>query len=172
MFRKVGYIIDRPCITRNQLEDSFVRRGYQVRVSDSPDLDMLIREPMDLLVMEASLGSYCTLALIPRLRAAHPSTHICVCTLFGSIRTAVSAIRAGATCFLLKPASADQILTAAQLREPAPSDPIEHPTYHRAVWEYLQQCHELAGSTAEAARRLGLQRRSLRRMLQKNPPNQ
>ena len=44
------------------------------------------------------------------------------------------------------------------------------PTLNRTIWEYLNQVYVSAGSMSEAARRLGLHRRSLRRMLAKYPP--
>jgi two-component system response regulator RegA len=46
----------------------------------------------------------------------------------------------------------------------------EHLTLDRAIWEFISQTVESAGTISEASRRLGLDRRSLRRMLSKYAP--
>jgi ActR/RegA family two-component response regulator len=38
------------------------------------------------------------------------------------------------------------------------------------IWQYINDVYASAGSMSEAARRLGLDRRSLRRMLNRTPP--
>jgi ActR/RegA family two-component response regulator len=43
-------------------------------------------------------------------------------------------------------------------------------TLDRAVWEYIARTVETAGTLSGGARRLGIDRRSLKRMLKKYPP--
>jgi ActR/RegA family two-component response regulator len=45
------------------------------------------------------------------------------------------------------------------------------PSLDRTIWEYINQVVVGAGTLSEAARRLGVDRRSLRRMLAKYPPS-
>jgi two-component system response regulator RegA len=90
----------------------------------------------------------------------------------GSIATAVAAIKQGATNFLTKPVTVEQLLWAwdpsvAMLANNLATSPL---SLDRAIWELLWQTVEYSGSIAGAARMLRLDRRSLRRMLQKNPP--
>jgi two-component system response regulator RegA len=115
------------------------------------------------------------LDLVRALRALDESTEIVVLTGYGSIATAVEAIRLGATYYLHKPADADDILAsfargAAPLTAPSEAD---HPTpsLARAEWEHINRVLvDCGGNVTLAARRLGLHRRSLQRKLQKYPP--
>jgi two-component system response regulator RegA len=166
-------LLEHPGRSRQALAASFVARGFQVVATDSVEaaLTSTRRQSVRLVVMEALLHDVPTLPLIARIKSEHPEAHVTVCTTFGSIRNVVKTMRAGASSFLIKPVTADQVLLdVGELDQGPQSEQVEHPSYHRAVWEYVTQCRDLAGSVAEASRRLGLERRSLRRMLQKSPP--
>jgi two-component system response regulator RegA len=85
----------------------------------------------------------------------------------------VEAIRLGAADYLLKPVDPEELLSALDPSTPRHSskEKPDLPTLERAQWEYihrvLSQCE---GNISEAARRLGLHRQSLQRMLRRNPP--
>jgi two-component system response regulator RegA len=98
-----------------------------------------------------------------------PTARTVILTAQGSIATAVSAMKAGVAHYLIKPASAEQLLRAGdgQLHAAAPCPSL---SLDRAIWELLVQAVECHGSIAQAARMLRVDRRSLRRMLQKMPP--
>ena len=97
-----------------------------------------------------------------------------VLTGYGSIATAVDAVRLGATHYLPKPADADEILAAfdprrGRRRARAPSSPA--PSLARAEWEHIHRVlSDCGGNISEAARRLGMHRRSLQLKLRKYPP--
>jgi two-component system response regulator RegA len=52
------------------------------------------------------------LALIPTFKAIDPETRIVVLTGYGSVATAVRAVRQGALHYLTKPADVDELLAA------------------------------------------------------------
>ncbi len=62
-----------------------------------------------LALCDLQLGDESGLELIPKLLAINPDLHITVLTAFASYATAVQAIRAGATDYLAKPFSAQQV---------------------------------------------------------------
>src|SRR5687768_4703723 len=66
------------------------------------------------------------LALVQALLALQPAMQVVVVTGYGSIATAVEAMRLGARDYLTKPAHADQILAAF---EADPEGPVEEPEY-------------------------------------------
>jgi two-component system response regulator RegA len=110
------------------------------------------------------------------LHALDASTRIIVLTGYGSIATAVEAVRLGAFNYLPKPADVDDLLLAFS-RGPGEvaevSEDFQPPTLARAEWEHIQRVlADCGGNISEAARRLGLHRRSLQRKLQKYPPAQ
>jgi two-component system response regulator RegA len=95
-----------------------------------------------------------------------------VLTGYGSIATAVEAMKLGAVHYLPKPADCDEILAALGVTagDPTSEEPAT-PTLARAEWEHIQRVlADCAGNISEAARRLGIHRRSLQRKLSKYPP--
>ncbi len=116
------------------------------------------------------------LELVRDLRNTDPFTRILVLTGYGSIATAVEAIRLGAQDYLPKPADADDILAALSRgfddHKAMPHD-FQAPSLARAEWEHIHRVlSDCTGNVSEAARRLGIHRRSLQRKLQRYPPRE
>jgi two-component system response regulator RegA len=103
---------------------------------------------------------------------------VVVLTGYGSIATAVDAIKLGAVHYLTKPADADEVVAAFTRAAPeaaaaAPVDEIAAPSLARAEWEHINRVlSDCGGNVSEAARRLGMHRRSLQRKLAKFPPQE
>ena len=111
------------------------------------------------------------LELLKELRRQDPSTRVLMLTGYGSISTAVEAVREGAVGYLPKPADADEILAALNGTNTAKQSGVETPSLARAEWEHIQRVlTDCGGNISEAARRLGIHRRSLQRKLHKYPP--
>jgi len=111
------------------------------------------------------------LDLLRELRKHDPHTRVLVLTGYGSIATAVEAVRDGAVGYLPKPADADEILAALNGTHTAKAAGVETPSLARAEWEHIQRVlTDCGGNISEAARRLGIHRRSLQRKLHKYPP--
>jgi two-component system response regulator RegA len=99
-------------------------------------------------------------------------THLAIATAYPSVANAVRAVREGIGVYLAKPVTAEMVFGAFDASEfdlQAPANPC-WPSLNRMIWEYINQVFVDAGSMSEAARRLRLDRRSLRRMLARNPP--
>lgn len=108
------------------------------------------------------------LELVAALCKSHPGIRVVVLTGYGSIATAVEAIKLGAVHYLTKPADVSDVLAAFHRDEPLLElQPSEAPmSLGEVEWEHLQ--HVLAdcsGNVSEAARRLGMHRRTLQRKL-------
>ncbi len=130
----------------------------------------------DLAVVDLRMGDGSGLDLVRDILSDAPETRVVVLTGYGSIATAVEAMRRGATSYVPKPADADEILRALDApndgAEPtAAEDEPDAPSLARAEWEHLNRVlTDCGGNISEAARRLGIHRRSLQRKLQKYPP--
>jgi two-component system response regulator RegA len=76
--------------------------------------------------------------------------------------------------FVSKPADADEVLAAFDVDKVVESSvepEMEVQSLARAEWEHIQRVlTECGGNISEAARRLGIHRRSLQRKLQKLAP--
>ncbi len=110
------------------------------------------------------------LDVIEQLRAVCPDLAVVMLTGYGSIATAVDATKRGAVHYLQKPVDADQLLAAFGDAPPPATDPTKVPSLDRVEYEHIQRVlHDCGGNISEAARRLGLHRRSLQRKLQRTP---
>ncbi len=111
------------------------------------------------------------LEAISNLRRQNRSMRIVVATAYSSIASAVTAIKAGASDYLLKPTDADSVAGALMNSRPMPGLPKKPMGADRLRWEYilriLFQCEQNVSATA---RLLGMHRRTLQRMLNKRPP--
>lgn len=138
-------------------------------------LRSLLASPnIDLLVSELRLRDGPTLDIIEWFRGTAPSATIVVSTHYASIATAVKCGRIGVDAYFAGPVSLTRLLD--QLNVPNSADRRSTTTVkspmrlERAVWEYIHRVVTDAGSIANAANRLGIDRRSLRRMLNKYAP--
>jgi two-component system response regulator RegA len=171
-------VIDDDDLLRQQLARAFERRGLEVRTAaDLASGERAIREESpELAVIDLKMPDGSGLKLVELLHEVDPTTRSVVLTGYGSIATAIDAVRLGATYYLQKPADADEILSAFLRGEGPQADPREipqAPTLARAEWEHINRVlNDCSGNISEAARRLGIHRRSLQRKLQKYPPKQ
>ena len=109
------------------------------------------------------------LEVVKLLRGQAKPPQVVVLTGYGTIGSAVEAVRLGAINYLNKPADAEEIEAALQGKRPPPMDDV--PSLDRQEWEYLNRIlADCNGNISEAARRLKMHRRTLQRKLQKHPP--
>lgn len=170
-------LVDDDDVLRERLARALRDRGYDVRTAGNYDeaLTLAREDSPELAVVDLRMPGPSGLELIRTLKEIDASTRIVVVTGYGSIANAVDAVKLGADHYLSKPADADDILAAfaraeAPPLEPPPTD-YEAPSLARAEWEHIHRVlSDVGGNISEAARRLGIHRRSLQRKLQKYPP--
>jgi two-component system response regulator AtoC len=94
--------------TKTLLEDA----GYVVNLAAKGEeaLHLLEREECDLLLSDLVMSSMSGIELLRAVRAAHPDLPVLMVTGFGSVETAVEAMKLGATDYLTKPANHDELL--------------------------------------------------------------
>jgi two-component system response regulator RegA len=155
------------------LGKSFSSRGYNVWLERHFDSARLVAqaETPDIIVMELRVAGAWAFDHLSQLRQLCPKARIVIATAYPAVATAVRAIRLGASAFLVKPVTSETVISTILDGKPEPPEnPHGWPSLDRTIWEYLNQVFVTAGSMSEAARRLGIDRRSLRRMLAKYPP--
>lgn len=152
---------------------SFERRGYKVLLAASCDeVETLLQQHtpthavVDLKLNAGNSGLNC----VQFLHTHDPEMLIVVLTGFASINTAVEAIKLGACHYLAKPSNTDDI--EAAFDHVAGASEVELTNRSTSIktleWERI---HEVLAETnfniSEAARRLGMHRRTLARKLEK-----
>lgn len=158
---------------RDTLAVEFGDRDYAVTsVASVREFAALPGKQFDLAVIDLKLGADSGLTLLECLLGESPNVRAVVLTGYGSIATAVKAVKLGAANYLAKPASIEQI-ESALLDRKSGSQPeaLARPSLARHEREYieyvLERCH---GNISKAAKELGIHRQSLQRKLRKYPP--
>ncbi len=155
------------------LQRSFERRGYAVLTASSLEevAAVLGSHAPDYAVVDLKLaGATSGLAVVQALHDHDESMLIVVLTGYASIATAVEAIKLGACHYLAKPSNTDDIEAAFSRAEgDADVELTERPTSIKTLeWERIHQIlAEADFNISEAARRLGMHRRTLARKLGK-----
>ncbi len=155
------------------LSRSFERRGYRVLVAPGQDeaQALMAGHSPGYAVVDLKLkGNGSGLACVQLLHEHDPDMLIVVLTGFASIATAVEAIKLGAVQYLAKPSNTDDI--EAAFGHVAGNTEVEVTNRSTSIktleWERI---HAVLAETdfniSEAARRLGLHRRTLARKLEK-----
>jgi two-component system response regulator RegA len=157
------------------LAKALTARGFEVRVAHTAKqaTRLVDDDPPQFAVIALKLPDASGLKLLSALLALDLDMRIVVLTGYASIRTAVEAIKLGATDYLTKPASADEVVSALQRDRGNDSVPISKKpmSVHRAEWEYIGQVlRENNGNISASARALSMDRRTLQRKLRKRPP--
>ena len=171
-------LVDDDQVFRERMARAFRDRGFDVRTAGDVEQAVAVArtESPELAVVDLRMPGRSGLELVRELLAIDAATKIVVLTGYGSIATAIDANRLGATYYLPKPADVDDILAAFTRDEVRSSTASETtapaaPSLARAEWEHINRVlADCDGNVSEAARRLGMHRRSLQRKLQKYPP--
>ncbi|HVG83709.1 MAG TPA: response regulator [Vicinamibacterales bacterium] len=151
-------------------------RGFEVtRVATAAEALASVRaDSPECALVDLRLPDGHGLDVVAELHAIDATTRIVVLTGYGAIATAVESLRRGASDYLTKPVDADQVASAFDPLA-APADHLREftvPSLARVEWEHIQRVMtECQGNVSQAARLLGLHRRSLQRKLSKYPVN-
>jgi two-component system response regulator RegA len=176
---RAALVVDDDDIFRNRLCRAFAARGWEAfGAADGPSaLELASQSSPDLAIVDLRLPGMSGLDIVQGLRSLDETTCIIMLTGYGSIATALTATKLGANHYLSKPADADQILNAygriSEGSNDPPPDPATHavPSLARVEWEHIQRVlTDCDGNVSQAAKLLGLHRRSLQRKLAKYPP--
>lgn len=155
------------------LARSFERRGYRVlRAASAQEVEAVLQdETPGYAVVDLKLkGDASGLACVQKLHAASDTMLIVVLTGFASIATAVEAVKLGACHYLAKPSNTDDIEAAFGLGGgDTEVELTNRPSSIKMLeWERINEVlAETEFNISEAARRLGMHRRTLIRKLDK-----
>jgi DNA-binding NtrC family response regulator len=112
MDRKMSVmIVDDEAIVRESLFHWFKKYGHVVETASSgfEALEKLEKYPFQLLFVDIKMPGMDGIELLEKVKTDYPDTLVIIITAYGSIESAVSAMRIGATDYLLKPFKPDQL---------------------------------------------------------------
>ncbi|MGB8222911.1 MAG: response regulator [Polyangiales bacterium] len=161
---------------RSRMARAFIERGYETQQADGYESAVATaeRESTEYAVIDLRMPGKSGLELVRELHRIDAATKIVVLTGYGSIATALEAVRLGATHYLTKPADVDELIASFDRVASEPfvtrSEAPETPSLARVEWEHIQRVlTDSGGNITRAAETLGIHRRSLQRKLAKFP---
>ncbi len=173
--RNLLLVDDDPTLLRS-LARAMERRGFAVHIAESTAAGIAAAEARApaYAVVDLRLADGSGLDVVAAVHKACPEARVVVLTGYGNIATAVAAVKAGAIDYLTKPADADQIEAALTHTDEALPPPPDNPmSADRVRWEHIQRVFEQCDrNVSETARRLGMHRRTLQRILAKRAPRE
>ncbi len=149
---------------------TFSRRGYSCFLADTNREALVLAQEQqpDHLLLDLNLGQETTQDLIPQLRKILPHSIIVVLTGFGSIPSTVRAIKEGANQYLCKPIAPDLIEQAFEEKGGVSHGAL--PLWDLENDHIIKVLEKCGGNISQAAKLLGLHRRTLQRRLKKIDP--
>ena len=170
---KTLLLLDDDNALRTRLGRALESRGFEVTTAASvAEAREALRTTVPAFaVLDMRLEDGNGLKVVEAIRDRREDARIIMLTGYGAIATAVAAVKAGAVDYLQKPADADDVVKALLATGEAPEPPINPMSADRVRWEHIQRVYELCDhNVSETARRLGMHRRTLQRILAKRAP--
>ncbi|MBX3477973.1 MAG: ActR/PrrA/RegA family redox response regulator transcription factor [Brevundimonas sp.] len=166
-------LLDDDQALRTRMGRALEARGFEVTLAASvAEANQVLRERVPAFgVLDMRLEDGNGLKVVETMRERRQDARIVMLTGYGAIATAVAAVKAGAVDYLSKPADADDVVKALLAVGDAPEPPENPMSADRVRWEHIQRVYELCDhNVSETARRLGMHRRTLQRILAKRAP--
>lgn len=165
-------IIDDDELFGESLKENLSMNGLETNYIASPS-ELNNKVSYDIILVDLRLQNQSGLNILSELRSSWPQSFIIMMTGFGTIATAVEAIKLGANDYITKPVTYKKIMEVISKKsEELPEVEEQVMSLDRVEREYIE--HILAkekGNISKAAEKLGLHRQSLQRKLKKWVPN-
>lgn len=128
------------------------KQGFETVLAESgaKALEGFRQEPVDLVLTDQKMPDMSGVELLKAIRAINPEAAVIVITAYGTVETAVAAVKAGAADYLSKPLNLDELLyRIEQVRE-------RHRllSENRDLREALQRHHRIEGIIGESGQML------------------
>jgi two-component system response regulator RegA len=167
-------IIDDDDLFGESLKESFEESGYCANYFSDLDesTESKINKDVDTVLLDLRLKGKTGTSIIPKIKNILPDCKIIIMTGFGTISTAVDAIKKGADEYTTKPVTVKKIEELLSSNGDTSEDVDSVTSLDRVEREYIEYIlAQENGNVSKAAKRLGLHRQSLQRKLKKWVPN-
>ena len=143
-------VVEDDSTLREALCDTIEYGGYRVwsACDGAAALQQLERQPVDLIISDVQMAGMDGERLLREVRARSPELPFVMITAHGSVQHAVSAMRDGATDYLLKPFAAEVLLEMLARFEPVPEPAVAMVAEDPAMQRVCRLAERLAHSDA------------------------
>jgi two-component system response regulator HydG len=146
-------VVDDEAIVRESLFHWFKKYGHVVETASSgfEALEKLETYPFQLLFVDIKMPGMNGIELLEKVKEEYPDTLVIIITAYGSIESAVKAMRIGATDYLLKPFKPDQISLVME-RISVQKKLVSQYNYLKGRLEKITRFDNIIGQAAEMER--------------------
>ena len=143
-------IVEDDADLRSALQDSLSEGRWSVFAADSGPaaLSILDREAIDLVVSDVEMAPMNGHQLLGEIRRRHPALPAVLMTAYGTIASAVDAMRDGAVDYLVKPFAAAELVDLVRRHLQRPADPDAPVAADPAARDLLRVAERVAASNA------------------------
>ena len=108
-------VVDDDADMRGLLSDVLESDGYRLGTAESGEkaLQALAEEQYDLVLTDLRMKGMLGTALLSEIKHRYPDTGVILMTAFGTVETAIEAMKGGAMDYLIKPVKTDDVLRTA-----------------------------------------------------------
>lgn len=105
-------IVDDEPLMRVTIEDALLGEGYSTSAVETGEagLALVRQEPWDVVITDIRLPDMDGMEILKETKTRNPQTEVILITAYGSINSAVTAMKEGASDYLTKPFSMDELL--------------------------------------------------------------
>lgn len=109
-------VVDDEKIIRDVLSDFLDLEGYKIHVSASAEeaLTEISRQSFDLVITDLKMPGMSGIELLAQIQNSNPQTVVIIMTGFGTVETALSAMKKGAYDYVLKPFKVEEVVTVIE----------------------------------------------------------
>ncbi len=109
-------VIDDEAIVGNSIRKILEPRGYRVEHAGTPSeaMGMLSERPVDMILLDMKMPGVKGLELLESIKEEHPITPVIMITGYASVETAVASVKMGATDYVPKPFTPDELHGAVE----------------------------------------------------------
>jgi two-component system response regulator PilR (NtrC family) len=113
---KTVLVVEDETVLRESMAELLTEEGYTVvQAGDGKAAyDLVLQQPVDLVLSDVRMPNMDGMSLLDHLKKVAPETPVIMLTAFGTVQSAVGAMKAGAYDYLLKPVNFDDVLLKVQ----------------------------------------------------------
>ena len=105
-------VVDDEPLMRVTIQDALVAEGYEVSIAETgkKGLNLIKDHPADIIITDLKLPDTDGIQVLREAKSLNPTTQVILITAYGTIDSAVTAMKEGASDYLTKPFSMDELL--------------------------------------------------------------
>src|SRR6185369_4692440 len=105
-------VVDDEEIIRNSISFILGKEGYDVveAANGKEAYDLVLKESFDIIITDLEMPEMKGIELLERVVQISPQVMVIIITAYGSLETAIAALRKGAGDYILKPIEFDELL--------------------------------------------------------------